>query len=255
MKPFTRTLAILSLAGSSVLAVGATAHAGPGSGTSTAPVGTADALLTDCLWGGDGPIVNYGALWPAVVKSQNCIAFTLFADEETFSGGTAQINLPAGITVSKKVTGPIGGGMWFPPNTCGWSGSYSVLANGKAQTLRLNGLWCEPGDSIVAYFSARVANPANVDYMGFNILNQLSVWEQFDNVDSCWPAFTGFPYVFGALYGYTGSFVNYKGGMPYQLENANAYEPMPLVIAPDNDYYRWWQWLDAEFGYGCLMPT
>lgn len=255
MTPLKKALAIMSLASSALLAVGATAHAGPGNGTSTAPVGSADAVLTDCLWGSDSPLIPFYGMWPAVVKSQNCIAFTLFADGETFNGGSAQINLPAGITVSKKIAGPIGGGMWFPPNTCDWSGSYSVLANGKAQTLRLNNLWCDEDDTVVAYFSAKITNPANVDYMGFNLLNQLSVWEQFYEVQSCWPALTGFPYVLGAFYGYTGSFVNYKGGPVYQLENANAYDPMPLVVAPDNDFYRWWQWLDAEYGSECLMPS
>jgi hypothetical protein len=255
MTPFRKAIAITALASSALLAVGATAHARPGSGTSTAPVGSADAVLTDCFWGSDSPFIPFYGTWPAVVKSQNCIAFTLYSDGETFNGGSAQINLPAGITVSKKITGPTGGGMWFPPNTCEWSGSYSVLANGKAQTLRLNGLWCDEEDTLVAYFSARIANPANVDYLAFNALNQLSVWEQYNAVGDCWPALTGFPYVLGSFYQYTGSYMTYKGGTPYQLENANAYEPMPLVVAPDNDYYRWWQWIDAEFGSGCFMPS
>ncbi|MFZ9629539.1 MAG: hypothetical protein ACO3C1_09350 [Ilumatobacteraceae bacterium] len=252
MKRLTTALASALLLGALATGAPGVAHAGPGSGTSTAPVGSADMYLSDCLWGPFGPEPVPGIIEPAVVKSQNCVAVTLYTGEDTFEGGSAQINLPAGITISKKIAGPSGGLVWSPPSGCAWSGSFSVLASGKAQTLRLNNIWCGPDDSLVAYFSARIANPADVDYMPFTFDSRMAVWHQYYEVgDSCWIILTGFPYLFGASYQYTGSYVPVKYGPAYQLDNANVYTPMPFLVAPDNDFYRWWQWLFAELG-GCF---
>lgn len=237
------------------LAVGAVpaANAGPGSSAYTADVGTASMYLSDCLWGAYGPEPISGPLVPSLVKSHNCIAVTLYTGEDEFLGGSAQINLPAGISVSKRVAGPSGGLLWGPPSDCGWSGSFSVLASGKAQTLRLNNLWCDPDETLTAFFTARIANPVDVDYMAFTSENRLSVWHQIYETDSCSPIWTGFPYLFGAMYLYTGSYTPVKYGTVYQLNNANYWEPMPFTIAADYDYFRWWQWLDVEYG-GCFGP-
>ena len=235
----------------STLAIGAPsiAHAGPGSSAFNAPIGSADMFLSDCLWGPYGPAPVEGLLATAVVKSQHCVAVTLYTGEDTFEAGSAQINLPAGISISKKIAGPSGGMVWEPPSDCSWSGSYSVLASGKAQTIRLNNLWCDPDETLTAYFAAKVSNPVDVDYMAFTFENRMAVWHQYDEVDSsCSVIWTGFPYLFGGSYHYTGSYVPVKYGAVYQLDNANSSYPMPFVITPDNDFYRWWQWLDVELG-------
>ena len=246
---------ITSALAAGTLAVGAapSASAGPGGSAFSAEVGTASMYLSDCLWGPYGPEPLDGPIVPSLVKSHNCIAVTLYTGEDNFEGGSAQINLPAGISISKKVAGPSGGMLWAPPSDCWWSGSFSVLASGKAQTLRLNNLWCDPDETVVAYFSARIANPVDVDYMGFTAENRLSVWHQIYETDSCSPIWTGFPYLFGAVYQYTGAYTPVKYGTVYQLNNANYWEPMPFMIAPDYDYFRWWQWLDVEYG-GCFGP-
>lgn len=249
------TTALTSVLVLSTLAISApnVAHAGPGSGASTAPIGSADMYLSDCLWGPLGPEPLMGMIPPTVVKNQNCVAVTLYSGEDTFEGGSAQINLPAGITISKKVAGPTGGLLWAPPSDCWWSGSYSVLASGKAQTIRLNNLWCDPDETLTAYFSAKVANPTDVDYMAFTSENRWSVWHQYYEVDSsCWPILTGFPYLFGAMYRYTGSYVPIKYGPMYQLDNANYESPDEFLIAADNDMFRWWQWLAVELP-GCFV--
>lgn len=245
MRSRTRTLMVAALIGSAMLT--STAHAG----STPPPIGDATAYLADCLWGAEGPPLGF-YLPPAVVKSQGCLSMTLSAESETFSGGSAQLSLPAGMTVTKKIAAPSLSGIWFPPSTCRWSGSYSVLSAGKAQTLRLNNVWCDPGESLVVYFTAKIANPVNADYLAFNALNQISVWEQFGEASGCWPALTGFPYLLGGAYQYVGTYVVMKGGPTTQLNNANREYPMPLMIAADNDYYRWWQWISEEFDPSCL---
>ena len=102
---------IASALAAGTLAVGAapSASAGPGGSAFSAEVGTASMYLSDCLWGPYGPEPLDGPIVPSLVKSHNCIAVTLYTGEDNFEGGSAQINLPAGISISKKVAGPSGG--------------------------------------------------------------------------------------------------------------------------------------------------
>lgn len=255
MKRLTTALAGALLLGSFAVGAPSVANAGPGGSALSAPVGSASMHLADCLWGPYGPMPYNGDSYPAVVASQKCVSVTLYTGEDTFEAGSAQITLPAGMSISKKVAGPSGGLFWAPPSDCWWSGSFSVLATGRAQTLRLNNLWCDPDETLTAFFSAKVLNPVDVDYPAFTAGNQLSMWHYYYEYEGCTceAIWEGFPFLMGGTYSYMGSYVPVKYGATYQLYNANYYEPGRFLVAPDNDYFRWWQWLLAEVGW-CFGP-
>lgn len=99
-------------------------------------------------------ILNCTSPDPLVSVQDNCIVFVFNSQSETMSNGGSSINLPPGITVTKKMS--------IGPNysTCNWSGKFGVTANSKGgSTLTVNGISCSTHGELDIAFYAKIATP------------------------------------------------------------------------------------------------